>query len=134
MNRIFSVLTGLAIAGALAVPAFAQDSSPAVTGVVKRGNTTIVFEQSSAGLNMDELKAFSKIANDDPALAKKIARNPQIVASDSFVGKHPAFQQFLSQYPTAREDIQNNPGNFVTPVDGSAFQHAARGMKDDSAN
>lgn len=130
MNRIYSLLTGAVIAGALAMPAFAQDSSPAVTGVVKNGNTTIVFERSKDGLNMDELKAFGKIANDDPALAGKIARKPQVVANDNFVGKHPALQQFLSQYPSAREDIQKNPGDFVKPVTGSTFQHAAPGMND----
>lgn len=134
MKRIYSLLTGAVIVGALAVPAFAQESpSGATTGVVQQGNTTIVFQRTNAGLNMDELKAFSKIANDDPALAAKISRNPQIVANDSFVGKHPALQQFLTQYPSAREDIQNNPGNFVTPVNGSSFQHALPGLKD-SAN
>ena len=132
MKRIYSLLTGAIIVGALAVPAFAQESAPAVTGVVQKGHTTIVFERSNDGLNMDELKAFGKIANDDPALASKIARHPQIVANDSFVGKHPAFQQFLTQYPNAREDIQNNPGNFVMPVNGSSFQHALPGMKDSS--
>ncbi|MFZ1886936.1 MAG: hypothetical protein WAU33_02810 [Candidatus Binataceae bacterium] len=133
MNRFYSLLTGAVIVGAFALPAFAQDAAPAVTGVVQKGNTTIVFERSNDGLNVDELKAFGKVANDDPALASKIARNPQIVANDSFVGKHPALQQFLSQYPNAREDIENNPGNFVTPVNGSSFQHALPGMKD-SAN
>ncbi|MGH7779439.1 MAG: hypothetical protein ACREQR_06405 [Candidatus Binataceae bacterium] len=130
MKRIYSLLTGAVIIGALAVPAFAQDSSSAVTtGVVRNGNTTIVFQRTNKGLNLDELKAFSKIAKDDPALAAKIARNPQIVANDSFVGKHPALQQFLTQYPSARDDIQNNPGNFVTPVNGSSFQHALPGLK-----
>ncbi|MHB8383110.1 MAG: hypothetical protein ACYDC3_12330 [Candidatus Binataceae bacterium] len=131
MSRIYSLISGAIVVGALAMPASAQVSSPAVvTGEIKNENTTTVFERSNAGLNLDELKAFGKIASDDPALASKISRNPQIVASDSFVGKHPALQQFLTQYPGAREDIQRNPGNFLTPVNGSSFQHAQPGMKD----
>ncbi|HUY28433.1 MAG TPA: hypothetical protein VMV27_13550 [Candidatus Binataceae bacterium] len=133
MHRIDYIVAAVAIVVALAASASAQNSPPAVTGVVKQGNTTMLFERSKAGLNMDELKAFSKVTAGDPALAKQIARNPQIVASDSFVGKHPALQQFLAQYPAARDDIQKNPGDFVTPVNGSSFQHALPGMKD-SAN
>ncbi len=158
MKRLGTVLPALLIAASMSVPAFAQGTvvqqesttvtthessttaqpqqvapmtvGSAVTGVVQNGNRTIIFERSNTDLDMAQLRAFSRVANDDPAVAAKIARNPQIVADNSYVSRHPALQQFLDQYPNAREDIQRNPGNYVTPVAGSSFQHALPGLRD----
>ena len=35
--------------------------------------------------------------------------------------------QFLEQYPSAREDIQKNPGNFLVPVKGSTWSASVVG-------
>jgi hypothetical protein len=130
MKRLAYSFAILAIAGIAAVPAFAQDPGARVTGVVQRGNTTIVFEQSNAGLNLDQLSAFSQVTASDPSLASKLARNPRLVNNQNFVAQHPALQEYLQKYPNARMDIVSNPGNYVTPVTGSAWSHAAAGVNE----
>ena len=56
------------MAAALAVPAFAQEVPSDVVGTVVLGNTTIVFVRGTAGLNLDELRAFDKVVSDDPSV------------------------------------------------------------------
>lgn len=130
MTRLAYALSVMALAAFASFPASAQDSPASkVTGVVQNGNKTIVFESNSAGLNLDQIGAFSQVKASDPSLAEKLARNPQLITDDAFVSKHPALQQYLAKYPTARGDIAANPGNYLTPVNGSAFQHAAPGLK-----
>jgi len=131
MTRFAYVLSIVVLAALASFPAFAQDSAASkVTGVVHNGNKTIVFENNSAGLNLDQISAFSQVKASDPAIADKLARNPRLVTDNAFVSKHPALQQYLAKYPMARDDIAANPGNYLTPVNGSAWQHAAPGLKD----
>jgi hypothetical protein len=112
----------------VAIPAYPQDSpSSQVLGKVQQGNTTIVFERSNAGLNLEQLSAFGDLASSNPALTTKLARNPSLVNNDRFVSKYPALQQFLEKYPSARDDIVANPGNYLTPVNGSSWSRAPRG-------
>ncbi|HKN00544.1 MAG TPA: hypothetical protein VJX23_08495 [Candidatus Binataceae bacterium] len=128
MNRLVYVFATIAIVATMSASAIAQEASPSVTGVVQRGNTTIVFQQTNAGLNLDQLDAFSQVASSDPAMATKLARNPSLVNNEGFVSKHPALQQYLEKYPSAREDIAANPGNYLVPVAGSGWSHAAPGV------
>ena len=122
-----ALLLGLSSARALAQEQPSDQSN--VTGTVVQGNTTIVFERGGQDLHLQELRDFSQIAQANPKMASEIARKPSSVNDDSFVAKYPALQQFLNQYPNAREDIASNPGDFVTPVNGSTFQHALPGLK-----
>lgn len=136
-----SILTVL-FSGTLAVSAFAQDQPEMNAGpggmgetkMVERGNTTIVTEPNNTqDLNMTELQAFGQVTSQDPAVEKDLARNPKLVMSDSFVKKHAALQQFLSQYPNAKEDIVANPGNYLTPSPSSSWNKAAPGIKGKSS-
>jgi hypothetical protein len=127
MKRFASSLTIVTITLLLSMPVCAQDSSsPAVLGTVQHGNTTIVFERSNADLNVDQLTAFGQLAASEPGLEGALARNPSLVNSAGFVSKHPALQQFLEKYPNAREDIVANPGNYLTPVNGSSWSRAPK--------
>src|SRR5215469_7982470 len=68
MNRLVYALGVMAVAALTSFPAFAQDSpSSKVTGVIQNGNKTIVFENNSAGLNLDQISAFSQVKASDPA-------------------------------------------------------------------
>jgi hypothetical protein len=125
MKRFAFPYAVIAIAVALAVPAFAQEVPSDVVGTVKLGNTTLVFVRGTAGLNLDELRAFDKVISDDPAVAKQLAKNPKLVANHSFLTEHPVLGEFLAKYPGGRDEIQENPGNFVTPVKGSTWTHAS---------
>jgi len=129
-NLVFAVSV-MAIVGLIPLSAFAQDSSSSkVIGVVQNGNRTIVFERSNVDLNLDQLSAFSQVTSSDPALASELAKRPSLVNNQSFVGKHPALQQYLEKYPDARADIVANPGNYLTPVNGSSWSHAPAGMNE----
>jgi hypothetical protein len=129
MRRVACTLAAFAIAAVMAAPAMAQNATSDVTGEVHRGNTTIIFERGSVGPQLDQMSAFSKLVANDPKLAKTLARNPALIDNDSFVSKHPALAQFLQQYPDARSDLRANPGNYLTPVPGSTWNHAAPGIK-----
>ena len=124
----FAICATTTVAALVSFPAFAQESK--VLGVVQNGNRTIVFERSNAGLNLDQLSAFGQLTSNDPALARKLARNPSLVNDDGFVNQHPALKQYFEQFPSAREDIVANPGNFLTPVSGSSWSRAPAGMQD----
>jgi hypothetical protein len=131
MKHFASSLVIVAITVLFSMPVCAQDSSsPAVLGTIQHGNTTIVFERSNADLNVDQLSAFGQLASSEPALAGALAKNPSLVNNAGFVSKHPTLQQFLEKYPNAREDIVANPGNYLTPVNGSSWSRAPKGMKD----
>jgi hypothetical protein len=129
MKRFVPAFGALAIAALVAVPAMAQEASSGVTGVVQEGNTTLVFERGNAGLKLDQLSAFNKVTETDPSLASALAKKPSLVDDDAFVAKHPALAQYLQQFPGARADIRDNPGNYLTPVAGSTWRHAAPGIK-----
>jgi hypothetical protein len=129
MKRFASALAAFAIGALMAAPAMAQNAQPGVTGVVHQGNTTIVFERGSVGPKLNQMSAFSQLAANDPKLATTLARNPALVEKDSFVSKHPALAQYLQQFPDARADIVADPGNYLTPVPGSTWNHAAPGIK-----
>jgi hypothetical protein len=129
MKRIASAFAAFAIAAVMAAPAMAQNAQSDVTGELHQGNTTIVFERGSVGPQLEQMSAFSNLASNDPKLANTLARNPALVEKDSFVSKHPALAQYLQQFPDARADIVANPGNYLTPVPGSTWNHAAPGIK-----
>ena len=115
---VYAVCAPTIIAALLSFPAFAQQSE--VLGTVQNGNRTIIFERSNAGLNLDQLSAFGQVTASDPALARKLARNPSLVNDEGFVNQHPALQQYFEKFPDAREDIVAHPGNFLTPDSGSS--------------
>jgi hypothetical protein len=131
MKRFVYSICATTIAALVSFPALAQDSSTAkVMGVVQNGNRTIIFERSNVDLNLDQLSAFGQVTASDPALADKLARNPSLVNDEGFVNRHPTLQQYFEKYPNAREDITVNPGNYLTPVNGSSWSHAPAGRKD----
>jgi hypothetical protein len=128
---VYAICAATIVAAFLSFPALAQESSSAkVVGVVQNGNRTIIFERSNVDLNLDQLSAFGQVIASDPALASKLARKPSLVNHEGFVDMHPALQQYFEKYPNAREDIAANPGNYLTPVNGSSGSHAPDDMQD----
>lgn len=132
MKAFVGAICAAAIIVALSsFPTFAQESSSGnVLGVVQNGNRTIIFERGNANLNLDQLSAFGQLTASDPALANRLARNPSLVNDEGFVSRHPALQQYFEKFPNAREDIAANPGNYLTPVNGSSWSRAPAGMRD----
>jgi hypothetical protein len=124
---VYAMCAPTIVAALMSLPALAQEST--VLGTVQNGNRTIIFERSNAGLNLDKLSAFGQLTASDPALARKLARNPSLVNDDGFVNQHPALRQYFEQFPNAREDIVANPGNYLTPVSGSSWSRAPAGVQ-----
>ena len=124
-----------------ATPAFAQQSTTltettVTTRVPVRVDSEIDFMPASSAndLNTRMLRDFEIVKNQDPAVATEIARNPSRAGDQAWVMRHPALQAFIDKYPNARAELQDNPGNFVTPVNGSTWNsHEVAGIpRDDS--
>jgi len=100
-------------------------------------DTEIDFLPASSAndLNVRMLRDFEMVKEQDPAVATEIARNPSRAGDPNYVMRHPALQAFIDKYPNAREELEDNPGNFVTPVNGSTWNsHEVAGIpRDDSA-
>jgi hypothetical protein len=130
MRRILSLFAAATIAAAFAMPALAQEAGKTI--VEKHGNVTTEIQFEPAGtrdLNLEMLRSFSQVKQDDPKLATELARRPELVENDGFVAKHAALQAFLEKYPQARQQIEDSPGNFLTPVNGSRWAtHTAAGI------
>jgi hypothetical protein len=128
MRNTLSLFAIAAIVATFASPTLAQDDGRVI--VEKHGDTTIETDFKPAGttnLNVQMLKDFSRVKQDDPAVAPQLARNPVLVENQDFVQKNPSLQAFLDKYPDARHELETNPGNFMLPVAGSkwAGHHAA---------
>jgi hypothetical protein len=147
MKPIPSPILTTAISAALALGLFipcasAQQTTTVTeqTTVVKkvttqvppaRVTTEIDFLPASTAndINLQMLRDFGNVEQADPRVATEIARHPEVVENDGYVGKHPSLQAFLEKYPGARQEIVNSPGNFVTPVAGSKWNsHEAAGI------
>ncbi|HEY6419265.1 MAG TPA: hypothetical protein VIX59_09695 [Candidatus Binataceae bacterium] len=131
MKRFAFAVATIVLSGTFVTGAFAQDQ---VLGTVQRGNSTVVFQRGAAdSQQLTELQAFNQLAAADPAMEKALARHPGMVDNAAFLQKHPALQQYLAQYPNAKEDIRTNPGNFMAPTSGSTWTHSPEGMNDRSS-
>jgi hypothetical protein len=148
VKPLLSPLTAAAISAALTfavTPAIAQQSTvtertvtdtTVTTRVPVRVDTEIDFLPASSAndLNTRMLRDFEIVKEQDPAVATDIARNPSRAGDQAYVMRHPALQAFMDKYPNARDELQDNPGNFVTPVNGSTWNsHEVAGIpRDDS--
>jgi len=114
--------------------AIAQDTGHVT--IEKHGNMTTETEFKPAGttnLNIQMLKDFSSVKQNDTAVAPQMAANPSLVENQDFLQKHPGLQAFLDKYPDARHELETNPGNFMSPQPGSKWaSHEAAGIPRDN--
>jgi hypothetical protein len=131
MKTVFGVLAGVILSFVFAVSGFAQNANDTVgtSRWTKPDGTQVTLEAKRGNANVDtgELRAFQNAKVADTSLAPQLAKNPKLIASESYVSQHPELQHFLGQYPSAREDIQRNPGNFLVPVKGSTWNASVVG-------
>jgi hypothetical protein len=131
VKTVFSVLAGVILSFVFAVSGFAQNANDTVgtSQWTKPDGTQVTLEAKRGNANVDtgELRAFQNAKVADTSLAPQLAKNPKLIASESYVSQHPELQHFLGQYPNAREDIQRNPGNFLVPVKGSTWNASVVG-------
>lgn len=125
MKAIACALVAAAIAiTVVASAALAEQHTLIIPASGGKPEVTIVFEPGTANLNLDQLRAFDAALHADPAIGNQLAISPGLVVRPAYVEKHPALQQFLASYPSAREEIQANPGNYVVPLPGSTWDRS----------
>ncbi len=113
MRRALSVTVALLLAGGLSAPAFAQ-AEPQVT---------ISHEMTNQDLNMDELRAFDQVATSNLKMARRLAANPHLANSDSFLKRWRDLGNFFNKYPGSKERFLADPGNYLAQV----HMHAGHG-------
>lgn len=106
MKRALSLAVGLLLAGGVSTPAFAQ-AEPQVI---------ISHEMSTEDLNMAELQAFDQVATANRGMARRLAANPHLAKSKSFVKKYPGLSDFFAKYPGSKERFLADPGNYLSGV------------------
>ncbi len=117
MRRTLSLAVALLMAGGLSAPAFAQ----------AQPQTTIVGEMGTQDIEMGELQAFGQLATEHRKMARRLAANPGLADSNSFLKKYPDLNNFFTKYPGSKERFIANPGNYLADVHGrprKAMHHA----------
>jgi len=112
MNRISTLLLGVALPVAFATPSIAQEGK--TLGVVVNGNTTTVFMAAdTSDIDMQKLQTWSAFASEHPKVASQLAYKPALIDDDAYAKKHPELAAFFSAHPDIREAMEENPGNYV---------------------
>jgi hypothetical protein len=104
MRRTLSFAVALLLAGGLSAPAFAQ------------GQVIISHEMSDQDLNTAELQAFDQLAAANPRMARRLAANPHLANSSSFLNKWPELNDFFAKNPGSKQRFLDDPGNYLEGV------------------
>jgi len=105
MRRALSLTVALLLAGGLGVPAFAQEPQ-----------ATIGHEITPQGLNTEELAAFDQVANSNLKMRRRLAANPHLANSDSFLRRWPDLNNFFAKYPGSKDRFLDDPGKYFSDV------------------
>jgi hypothetical protein len=106
MRRTLSLSVALLLAGGLAAPAYAQPTPQVI----------ISHEMTNDDLNTAELAAFDEIANANPRMARRLAANPHLANSASFLNRWPELKDFFTKYPGSKNRFLDDPGNYLADV------------------
>ena len=60
-----------------------------------------------------ELANMDRFLDSHPEIAERLRQDPSLVNDKTFVGNHPALQQFLAAHPGVREEYKENPNAFM---------------------
>jgi hypothetical protein len=105
MRRALSLTVALLLAGGLCPPAFAQEPQ-----------VTIGHEITPQGLNTEELAAFDQVANSNLKMRRRLAANPHLANSESFLRRWPDLNNFFAKYPGSKDRFLDDPGNYLSDV------------------
>jgi hypothetical protein len=64
-------------------------------------------------LTRGELANMDRFLDSHPEIAEQLRKDPSLVNDKTFVGNHPALQQFLADHPGVREEYKENPNAFM---------------------
>src|SRR5271163_2588140 len=112
MKRLSTMLVAIALAGAFAAPAMAQEDKTVAT--VVNGNKTIEFKAAdSHDIDHAKLKTWNDFAANHQKVAKELAYKPALINDEAYAKNHPQLSAFFSAHPDIREAMAENPGNYV---------------------
>jgi hypothetical protein len=103
VKTIFSLLSGLVLVGAIAVPAMAQVSVPPMSPPPR--------------ITHGEVDRFDKFLDAHPRDAAELRKNPALVDDPGYLAKHPKMVQYFKKHPGVREEIHQHPYRFMKRED-----------------
>ena len=56
---------------------------------------------------------MDRFLDSHPEIAERLRKDPSLVNDKTFVGNHPALQQFLAEHPGVREEYKQHPSAFM---------------------
>ena len=59
-----------------------------------------------------QMAQFSQFLDDNPGLARQLARNPGLVNNPDYLRHHKELRAFLNSHPNVRDRLDNDPGAF----------------------
>ena len=85
------------------------------------------FDQREDGMNRDgmgrdgmdrdrnrgEMASMDRFLDGHPEIAEQIRKDPSLLTNKRFVDQHPALQTYLQQHPQVRQEVAENPNNFM---------------------
>jgi len=105
MRRTMYLTAALLFAGGFSAPVFAQPPQ-----------VSIGHEMTDQDLNVAELKAFDQVAISNLKMRRRLAANPHLANSDSFLRRWRDLNNFFNKYPGSKERFLANPGNYLADV------------------
>jgi hypothetical protein len=106
MRRALCLTVAFLLPCGLAAPAFAQTAPQVI----------ISHEMTNQDLNQDELQAFDQVATANLKMSRRLAANPHLANSGSFLRRWPDLNNFFAKYPGSKERFLEDPGNYLADV------------------
>jgi hypothetical protein len=63
--------------------------------------------------NRGEMASMDRFLDGHPEIAEQVRKDPSLLTNEQFVKQHPALQTYLQQHPQVRDEIAQNPNNFM---------------------
>jgi hypothetical protein len=116
MRRALCLTVALLLPCGLAAPTLAQTAPQVI----------ITHEMTNQDLNLDELHAFDQVAAANLRMSRRLAADPHLANSASFLRRWLDLNNFFAKYPGSRERFLEDPGNYLPDVN----MHSGQKMSD----
>ena len=63
--------------------------------------------------NRGEMASMDRFLDGHPEIAEQVRKDPSLLTNKKFVDQHPALQTYLQQHPQVRQEVAENPNNFM---------------------
>lgn len=122
-------LLGCTLAGAAILGCgFFYPAAARAQGAVSGQQVTIMSGGAPVNdLAMGQYQAFEQFQDKHPEVINELTRNPRLLHSEAFMAHNPEWRDFLDSHPELREDLYQDPGNFLPlgPAALGSLEHPA---------